>query len=38
MALITIELPNESFDVEIEGDQPNEAEQAVKSCLIYGRE
>jgi len=34
MALITIELPNESFDVEIEGDQPNEAEQAAIESLI----
>ena len=34
MALITIELPNESFDVEIEGDQPNEDEQAAIESLI----
>ena len=34
MALITIELPNESFDVEIEGTEPNEAEQAAIESLI----
>ena len=34
MAFITIELPNESFDVEIKGDEPNEAEQAAIESLI----